>query len=94
MFRKLVPIQGNAYKTVDALRADMASVEETRLTLSGFRRAARNCGLGVPTLELFLSRPDYQFKFGWPACRFPRIPLLSEVFCTGAEALLDVHSHA
>ena len=88
MFRKLVPLRGNAYKTLEALRADMASVDDTRLTLKGFKQAARNCGLTVHAMELFLSRPDYKSKFGWPACRLPRIPGLSEVFSTGAEALL------
>ncbi len=35
LFGRLVPIEGNSYKSREALRADMASVDETRLTLTG-----------------------------------------------------------
>jgi SAM-dependent methyltransferase len=88
LFHKLVPIRGNSYKTLEALQADMASVEDTRLSLKGFGGAARAAGLRVQSLQLFLSRPDYQFKFGWPTCRFPQIPVIAEICSTGAEALL------
>jgi SAM-dependent methyltransferase len=88
LFARLVPVAGNSYKSLEALRADMDSVADTRLTVAGFKRAARSCGLILESLELFLSRPDYKFKFGWPACRFPDVPILSEIFSTGVEALL------
>jgi len=88
LFRKLVPVRGNSYKTLDALLADMTSVDDTRLTLKGFDAAARACSLRVQSLQLFLSRPDYRFKFGWPTCRLPRVPVVAEMLSTGAEALL------
>jgi hypothetical protein len=36
----------------------------------------------------YLSRPDYRIKFGLPEIRFPAVPGLEELACTGVEALL------
>ena len=87
-FRRLLRLEGNAYKGAAALAEDMESVLRTRLTLAGFRRMVPAAGLGIQYLAGYLSRPDYRLKFGLPAVRFPAAPVLGEFLCTGVEALL------
>ncbi len=87
-FRRLLRLEGNAYKEAAALEDDMESVLRTRLTLAGFRRMVPAAGLGITYLAGYLSRPDYRLKFGLPAVRFPAAPVLGEFLCTGVEALL------
>jgi SAM-dependent methyltransferase len=89
LFRRLLSIEGNSYKSGDRLREDMETVLRTRLTLGRFREAAARAGLQVGYHAQYLSRPDYRIKFGLPALRFPRWPGLEEILCTGAEAVLS-----
>lgn len=88
VFRSLLSLPGNSYKGGRQLAADMDSVLRTRLTLARFRRAAAAAGLRVAWSARYLSRPDYRIKFGLPQVGFPNLPVLGELFCTGAEALL------
>jgi hypothetical protein len=67
----------------------METVLRTRLTLARFRRAVAGAGLRFRFRALYLSRPDYAVKFGLPEIPFPPMPVLEELLCTGAEALLS-----
>ncbi len=87
-FRSLLRLPGNSYKTGGNLAADMDTVLRTRLTLARFLRAARKAGFEVRYRAQYLSRPEYAVKLGIPEVPFPPVPVLSELLCTGAEALL------
>lgn len=87
LFRSLLRLPGNSYKSGASLSADMETVLRTRLTLSRFRRAAAGAGFRTIYRAQYLSRPDYAVKFGLPEVAFPAVPLLDELLCTGAEAL-------
>lgn len=87
VFRSLLRLPGNSYKTRGSLSADMETVLRTRLTLSRFRRTASAAGLRMIYRAQYLSRPDYAVKFGLPQVPFPAVPVLDELLCTGAEAL-------
>jgi SAM-dependent methyltransferase len=87
-FRSLLRLPGNSYKGVEGLSADMDSVLKTRLTLARFRRAVAAVGFRFRYRAQYLSRPDYRIKFGLPQVAYPAVPLLDELLCTGAEALL------
>lgn len=89
VFRSLLRLPGNSYKAGDGLSADMDSVLKTRLTLARFKRAVAAAGLRFRYRAQYLSRPDYRIKFGLPQVAFPAIPGFDELFCTGAEALLN-----
>jgi ubiquinone/menaquinone biosynthesis C-methylase UbiE len=88
MFRSLLRLPGNSYKSGASLSADMETVLATRLTLARFRRAAEAAGFRMIYRAQYLSRPDYAVKFGLPQVAFPAVPVLDELLCTGAEALL------
>lgn len=88
VFRSLLRLPGNSYKSGGSLSADMDTVLRTRLTLARFRRAVSAAGLRMTYRAQYLSRPDYAVKFGLPELRFPAVPALDELLCTGAEALL------
>lgn len=87
-FRSLLRLPGNSYKTGGNLAADIDTVLRTRLTLERFERAARAAGLRIQYRAYYLSRPEYAVKLGIPEVRFPAVPLLAELLCTGVEALL------
>jgi SAM-dependent methyltransferase len=87
-FRSLLRLPGNSYKGGDSLSADMDTVLRTRLTLARFRRAAKAAGFRIAWRAQWISRPDYAVKFGIPPVPFPGLPVLEELVCTGAEALL------
>jgi SAM-dependent methyltransferase len=86
LFRRLLRVEGNSYKNRGELDRDMESVQETRLTVARFQRAAQAAGLRVITRQSYLSRPDYRIKFGIPAVPLPSWS--SELLATGVEALL------
>lgn len=87
LFRSLLKLPGNSYKSGASLSADMETVLATRLTLARFWRAAAAAGFRRIYRAQYLSRPDYAVKFGLPQVAFPAVPLLDELLCTGAEAL-------
>jgi len=89
MFRKLLPIAGNSYKSKAELELDMESVLETRLTMRRFVLGARAADLRVEVSTAYLSRPDYKSKFGLPTVRLPSFSRHEEVLTTGVEALLQ-----
>ena len=70
----------------------MDSVLRTRLTCFRFGRALRAAGLQPRYYARYLVRPDYRLKFGLPPLRFPGLPLIEEVFCTGVEAVLTARA--
>ncbi len=88
MFREIVNIHGNTYKSKDQLSKDMESVLKTRLTLRRFRQALSQTGFRILRQTHSISRPDYQIKFGLPALPCPTFLGFEEFFCTGYEALL------
>lgn len=92
VFRSLLRLPGNSYKSGASLSADMETVLATRLTLARFRRAAAAAGFRMIYRAQYLSRPDYVVKFGLPQVAFPAVPLLDELLCTGAEALFTARS--
>ena len=55
------------------------SIREFEKLLSGWDIIDKN---------LYLSRPIYKIRFGWPVIKFPDIPFLRE-FASGAEYLLE-----
>jgi len=87
-FRRLLNLKGNSYKTLRGLEADMDSVLKTRLTISRFLKILERSGFKVQYHAQYLVRPDYKIKFGLPLIRFPNIPILDDLLCTGYEALL------
>jgi len=89
IMRRLLSVQGNSYKGKDALDEDIRSVLATRLTVGGFKTAARRLGFRLQGKRLYLSRPEYRFKFGLPAIALPDWPGTGEWLCTGAEFLLQ-----
>lgn len=89
LFRCLLRLPGNAYKTGDHLAADMDTVLRTRLTLRRFSRVLRRMPFAVLSRRRYLVRPDYRLKFGLPPLVCPALPgLLQEFLCTGEEAVL------
>lgn len=88
LFRRMLSLPGNSYKSSAGLATDMDTVLRTRLTLGRFRRAAAAAGLRERFSAQYAVRPDYRIKFGLPQVRFPAIPVLDELFCTGVESLL------
>lgn len=88
-FRAVLRLRGNSYKSGAGLADDMESVLLTRLTLARFRRMVPDAGLRIRYFARYLSRPDYRIKFGLPELRFPPLPVLEELACTGVEALLE-----
>ena len=88
LFRRLLCIEGNSYKSGEPLRQDMESVLSTRLTLPRFRRAVARAGLAVESSAQHIIRPDYRLKFGLPPLRFPALPGFEDLLCTGVDAIL------
>ena len=88
-FRRLLRLEGNSYKSGRSLDADIESVLRTRLTLAGFRRTMDRTGFHSIYYRQYLVRPDYRLKFGLRPILFPVVPLVEEILCTGAEALLE-----
>lgn len=88
LFRRMLRLPGNSYKSSAGLVSDMDTVLRTRLTLARFRKAAAAAGLRTLFWARYAVRPDYRIKFGLPQVPFPAIPVLDELFCTGVEALL------
>lgn len=93
-FRRLIRVQGNAYKQRAQLEADIESVLATRITARAFARLVDRSGLRVVADRKYAVRPDYRIKFGLPAVRLPRryMPLLTELGCMGEEILLQRES--
>ncbi len=87
-FRKALTLPGNSYKTSTGLQADMETVLQTRLTIGQFHACLPKNNLGIKHYAQYLVRPDYQIKFGLQAIRFPRLPGIEELLCTGVEAFL------
>jgi ubiquinone/menaquinone biosynthesis C-methylase UbiE len=88
-FRRLLLLHGNSYKSGRELELDIESVLRTRLTLGGFRSKLPKAGLRLKYSAQYVVRPDYRIKFGLPTLVFPAVPLIEELVCTGAEALLE-----
>ena len=88
LFRRLMRLRGNSYKTAAGLVSDMDTVLRTRLTLDRYRKAVAGAGLREAYSAQYAVRPDYRIKFGLPQMRFPAMPVLDELFCTGVESLL------
>jgi SAM-dependent methyltransferase len=89
IFRGLLRLSGNAYKTGEHLAADMDTVLRTRLTLRRFGRMLRRLPFAVLSRRRYLVRPDYRIKFGLPPLACPTLPEpLQELLCTGEEAVL------
>src|SRR5262245_37292247 len=88
--RRLLRLQGNSYKSVWELEADIDGVLRTRLTLAGFRSKLPKANLRLKYFRQYIVRPDYRIKFGLPTLAFPAVPLIEELVCTGAEALLEL----
>ena len=89
--RRLLRLRGNSYKSACSLEADIDSVLRTRLTLAGFRRKLPKAVLRLKYVRQYVVRPDYRIKFGLPILAFPAVPLIEELVCTGAEALLELN---
>jgi SAM-dependent methyltransferase len=88
--RRLLRLQGNSYKSAWKLEADIDSVLRTRLTLAEFRSKLPKAELRLKYFRQYVVRPDYRIKFGLPTLAFPAVPLIEELVCTGAEALLEL----
>jgi SAM-dependent methyltransferase len=87
-FRRVLRFGGNSYKGADALADDMESVLRARLTIRRFIGMVPAAGLQVEHCARYLIRPDFRAKFGLPPLRFPPVPGLEELACTGVEAFL------
>lgn len=87
-FRRLLRFDGNSYKSGQALAEDMESVLRARLTIGSFLAHVPAAGLRVEHCARYLIRPDFRAKFGLPTLRFPPVPGLEELACTGVEAFL------
>jgi SAM-dependent methyltransferase len=88
IFRRLLRVDGSAYKSAPAAMADLDSVLRTRLTTGLFRRLTARLDLRVAWSRQYLVRPDHRRKLGLPPLALPRLPLLDELLCTGVEAIL------
>ena len=88
--RRLLRLQGNSYKSASQLEADIDSVLRTRLTLAEFRSNLPKVDLRLKYFRQYVVRPDYRIKFELPTLAFPTVPLIEELVCTGAEALLEL----
>jgi SAM-dependent methyltransferase len=81
----------NEYMSEQDSLDDMVSVRRTRLTLRKAERSFAAAGLAVDDTELFVSRPEYTVRYGWPTIRanpLRRIPLVGEALLNGAFYLL------
>ncbi len=90
LFRRLLRLPGNSYKTGDKLREDIDSVFATKLSLRSMARELPSLPWEVEYRAYYFSRPDYRLKFGMPSVCLPSwTPLpLAELATTGAEFLL------
>jgi SAM-dependent methyltransferase len=89
IFRSLLGVRGNSYKSAGKISEDIESVLRTRLTLGKFAAAAREAGFQTVFRKRYLVRPDYRIKFGLPPLALPdRFSGLHEFLCTGEETVL------
>jgi len=63
----------------------------TKLTIKLMHKLISHSGLKIISNSKFAVRPDYKLKFGLPTVNLPSvyIPLLTELFCTGEEIILQ-----
>jgi SAM-dependent methyltransferase len=90
-FLRLARPADNEYMSAGDSLDDMLSVRRTRLTLGRAERAFARVGLVAADEELFLSRPEYTLRYGWPTVRaglVGRTPVVREAFVNGAFYLL------
>jgi SAM-dependent methyltransferase len=89
-FRVARPVDNEYMSEQDSLD-DMLSVRRTRLTLGKAERAFSQVGLAVSAMELYISRPEYAVRYGWPTIRARfagRVPVAREALVNGAFYLL------
>ncbi|HNW59771.1 MAG TPA: methyltransferase domain-containing protein [bacterium] len=71
---------------------EMEKLRRNRMTIALCRRLARKHRLTITAECYYLSRPSYKLRFGWPvipAQTLGRIPLLRELFITGAIIMMS-----
>lgn len=64
------------------------------LSIHALNQWMKMYGFAPVLFELFISRPVYRTRFGWPVIRFPNLPFLCEFLATGCECLLKKCSDA
>jgi SAM-dependent methyltransferase len=90
-FVRLARPSDNEYMSARDSLDDMLSVRRTRLTLRKAERAFARAGLVVADSDLFVSRPEYTVRYGWPTVRagvLGRLPAVREALVNGAFYLL------
>jgi hypothetical protein len=71
---------------------EMEKLRCHRIHLGGFRKMIRASGLRIFGEQLYISRPIYRIRFGWPVISgnlLRRVPLLREFLISGAYFLLE-----
>jgi SAM-dependent methyltransferase len=91
LFLSLIRLRGNAYKAAQELERDVQAVLATRATVRKMAALISASRMKVLFQRRYLMRPDYQIKFGIPSVALPKsyFPILTELFCTGEELLLQ-----
>ena len=91
LFLRVARPADNEYMTREDSLDDMLSVRRTRLSLRRAERAFVEAGLAVDSAELFVLRPEYTVRYGWPTVRaraLGRVPGVRELVVNGAFYLL------
>lgn len=71
--------------------AEVERLRGIRLTIGKFERAVKESGFEVERRKLYLSRPTFALRYGFPVLGAPligRVPILRELFVTAAYYLL------
>ncbi len=88
---RLVQCTINKYDANAAFLHEMNKLRDNRVSIGLIKRLARRHNLLIAAEQYYLSRPSYKLRYGWPvipAHFLGRVPLLRELFITGAAILL------
>ena len=91
VFLRVAAPADNEYMSRSDSLDDMLSVRRTRLSLRKAERAFAEAALVVEAAELFVLRPEYTLRYGWPTLRagvLGRVPGVRELVVNGAFYLL------
>lgn len=72
--------------------AEMDKLRSHRMSIALCKRLARRHDLRIAGERHYLSRPSYKLRYGWPVVKatfLGRIPVLRELFITGAIIMLE-----
>jgi SAM-dependent methyltransferase len=86
--RSWIRLLGRAFGEYPHIPDAASDLFHRGLSIREFERLARRHGFEFVARDLFILRPVYAVRFGWPARRAWNVPLLREFWTFGCECLL------